>query len=229
VPSKRVSSSENSADTKQLLIDGTFSALRSHGIAGVSARTIAAAAGVNQALVFYHFGSVYDLVSQACYVSTEARINLYRPQIEAATSVTELISVGRIIHNSEYEAGNVTVLAQVLAGAQQHPELAEAARNSLQLWIDALYSVAAPLIERSPLNGLVDVVALTEMAAAAFIGMELWDGIKPSHSADPFAALQPLAAAADLIDALGPVSKKAIRSQLSRVIRKQQATKKTQR
>ena len=45
-------------DTRTRLLDGALETLRTRGIAGVSARTIAAAAGVNQALVFYHFGGV---------------------------------------------------------------------------------------------------------------------------------------------------------------------------
>ena len=53
------------SDTRDRLLQGTIDALRTQGIAGVSARTIAAAAGVNQALVFYHFGSVDELLAVA--------------------------------------------------------------------------------------------------------------------------------------------------------------------
>ncbi len=52
-----------SGDTRERLLAGTISALRDKGIAGISARSIAAAAGVNQALVFYHFGTVEELSS----------------------------------------------------------------------------------------------------------------------------------------------------------------------
>ena len=54
-----------SAGTPARLIDGTLTAIRTHGIAGVSARSIAAAAGVNQALVFYHFGTKDVLLAEA--------------------------------------------------------------------------------------------------------------------------------------------------------------------
>jgi AcrR family transcriptional regulator len=42
------------SDTKARRLFATLLTLAEHGIAGTSARTIAAAAGVNQALVFYH-------------------------------------------------------------------------------------------------------------------------------------------------------------------------------
>ncbi|HWF41120.1 MAG TPA: TetR/AcrR family transcriptional regulator, partial [Acidothermaceae bacterium] len=54
------------SDTRRKLIDGTITTLRDKGIAGTSARVIAATAGVNQALVFYHFGTVDQLIDAAC-------------------------------------------------------------------------------------------------------------------------------------------------------------------
>jgi AcrR family transcriptional regulator len=56
--------------TKQRLIDGALQAIRTHGIAGVSARTVAARAGVNQALVFYHFGTLDNLLAAAYHTAT---------------------------------------------------------------------------------------------------------------------------------------------------------------
>ncbi|HEV7628954.1 MAG TPA: TetR family transcriptional regulator, partial [Streptomyces sp.] len=45
-----------SGDTRTKLLAGALRTVTEQGIAKTSARTIAAAAGVNQALVFYHFG-----------------------------------------------------------------------------------------------------------------------------------------------------------------------------
>ena len=44
------------------LIDAAVETLRDHGYAGASARIVADRAGVNQGLIFYHFGSVADLL-----------------------------------------------------------------------------------------------------------------------------------------------------------------------
>ena len=52
-------------DTRRKLLDAAMATLRDKGIAGTSARVIAAAAGVDQALVFCHFGSVAELIGQA--------------------------------------------------------------------------------------------------------------------------------------------------------------------
>ena len=64
------------ADTRSKLIEGATQTIRSHGIAGVSARTVAAAAGVNQALVFYHFGNLDTLLTEACLEATRRRVEV---------------------------------------------------------------------------------------------------------------------------------------------------------
>ncbi len=207
------------SDTRARLIEGAIATLRSHGIAGVSARTIAKTAGVNQALVFYHFGSVNDLISQACRENTTARVDRYRSQFAGVESLNELLSLGRLVHDTERRAGNVTVLAQVLAGAQQDEHLAAAARDALGIWIQELRTVVDRVIDKSVLSGLVDTASMTQALAASFIGMELYDGISDGSN-DLFGALEPLAAIADMADDLGTISKKAVRSRVRHAVKK---------
>src|SRR5262245_37410043 len=127
-----------SADTRQRLLDGAFAALRQHGVAGVSARTIAAAAGVNQALVFYHFGSVDELLAAACDAATRARVAVYAKELERVRSLRDLLDVGRRLHEEERRLGNVTVLAQLLAGAQSDARLVEPTAQALRQWTDQI-------------------------------------------------------------------------------------------
>ena len=51
--------------TRRRLVDATMQTIREQGIAKLSARTIATTGGVNQALVFYHFGTVDGLVADS--------------------------------------------------------------------------------------------------------------------------------------------------------------------
>ncbi|HYN97348.1 MAG TPA: TetR/AcrR family transcriptional regulator [Pilimelia sp.] len=203
-------------DTKQRLLDGAVSAIREHGIAGVSARTIAAAAGVNQALVFYHFGSVDELLVAACQASTAERVAAYADRFAAVQSLRELLAVGRDLHARERELGNVSVLAQLLAGAQNDPALAGPTAAALQLWIDELTGTLHRLLAGSPVAEVADVPGLARAVAAAFVGLELYDGVDPAGAAQALTALDQLALLVDVVDALGPVSRRALRTKISK-------------
>lgn len=207
------------ADTRAKLIDGAVATLRARGIAGTSARAIAAAAGVNQALIFYHFGSVEQLVDAACREATADRVALYRDRFASVRSLRELLQLGRELHAAERVAGNVTALAQVLAGAQQDEGLAGAARDALGLWIAEIESALARLTALSPIAEITDPAGLAQGVAAAFIGIELYEGVNPGGAAAALDTLEHLAVLAEVVEDLGPVARRALRSRVRRMAR----------
>lgn len=206
--------------TRERLLAGTLTCLTEQGIAKTSARTIAAAAGVNQALIFYHFGTVDALLSAACQHAAEARVARYQGRLAEVGSLAELLDLGRAIHAEERADGNVRVLAQLLAGAQTNPQLGPATAAGLRLWIEELEAVAARLIADTPLAGLVDPAGLARAVAGSFIGLELYDGVDPDGSAQAFAALDQLAALAALLDDRNPVVRRAVTAALRHGLRK---------
>ena len=117
--------------TKAKLMLAVTDLLKQEGIAGLSARAVADRAGVNQALVFYHFGTVVDLVDQACRAVSDEAAASYREEFGQVTSLSELLELGRGLHERERAVGNITVMAQLLAGAQRDKTLAETARYAL--------------------------------------------------------------------------------------------------
>jgi AcrR family transcriptional regulator len=204
------------ADTRQRLIDGAIETIRQHGIAGTSARTIAATAGVNQALVFYHFGSVHELLEAACLAATEARVAPFLARLDEITSLRRLLDLGRTLHLEERSAGNVKVLAQLLAGAQADPRLAQATSAALHLWIAPIEQVLARLLDGSPLAGLVDIAGLARTVCAGFVGLELFEGIDPAGANLALDTLDRLAVLIEVADDLGPVARRALRAKLRR-------------
>ena len=205
-------------DTRRKLVDGAIETLRTHGIAGTSARAIAAAAEVNQALIFYHFGSVEQLVDAACRTATAERVALYRSRFAAVGSLRELLRLGRELNISEREAGNVTALAQVLAGAQQDDGLAAAARESLGLWVREIEQVLVRVLADSPIAEVADPAGLAHGVAAAFVGIELYEGVNPGGAAAALATLEQLAVLAEVIEDLGPVARRALRARIRRTV-----------
>jgi AcrR family transcriptional regulator len=210
-----------STDTKQRLLEGAIKAVRVHGIAGVSARTIAAAAGVNQALVFYHFGSVDELLAAACTANTAARVDAYAERFARVGSLGELLDLGRALHVEERRAGNVFVLAQLFAGAQSDPRLGPPVAAALQLWIDQIESVLHRLLAESPFAEVADIPGLARAVSAAFIGLELFEGVDETAARHALDALGQLTVLIEVVDELGPIARRALRAKLTRASTRQ--------
>ncbi|RSM82538.1 TetR/AcrR family transcriptional regulator [Kibdelosporangium aridum] len=205
------------SDTRRKLIDGAVEAIRTVGISGVSARSIAAAAGVNQALVFYHFGSVHELLGAACMTHTKASVELFQPALDKVTTLKQLLAVGRDMHTRQSQTFNVTILAQLLAGSRTDAGLAETTRAALQLWIDAIEQVLIRVLATSPAKDLVDTKGLASAVSAAFIGLELYEGIDPDGATHALDTLDQLAVLVEVVDDLGPIARRAFRAKVKRV------------
>ncbi|SDS78408.1 TetR/AcrR family transcriptional regulator [Actinoplanes derwentensis] len=201
-------------DTKQRLLDGALTALREHGVTGVSARTIGAAAGVNQALVFYHYKSVDELLGAACLAATRERVTAYADRFAAVGSLRELLQVGLDLHASELAGGNVSVLAQMLAAAQTGERLATPTAAALQLWTDEIEIVLNRLLTGSPVAEVADIPGLSRAVSAAFVGLELFEGVDPAGARQALAALDQLAVLVEVVDELGPIARRALRSKV---------------
>ncbi|MFB9930314.1 TetR/AcrR family transcriptional regulator [Amycolatopsis halotolerans] len=208
------------ADTRQRLIDGTIETIRTHGLGGTTARSIAATAGVNQALVFYHFGTVHDLLRAACLAATQARVAPFAERLGQVTDLRQLLALGRALHADERARGNVTVLAQMLAGAQADPELAEATATALQLWITPIEDALTRLLADSPVAEAIDTVGLARAMSAGFVGLELYEGVDPEGSQTALDALDRLAVLIEVVDDLGPIALRALRGKLRKTTKK---------
>jgi AcrR family transcriptional regulator len=196
--------------TRQKLLSATADCLRETGMAGLSARVIASRAGVNQALVFYHFGTVADLVDAACRHAVDDSAEFYREQFTAVTSLSDLLAVGRSLHERERATGNVALMAQLMSGAQHDETLAAAARYSMNRWTAEIETVVARVLHGSPLADLVDSAGLARAISAGFIGLELYEGVDAPGAALAMDALEQLGQIVDVVDGLGPVARRVL-------------------
>ena len=204
--------------TRDKLLDAAARALAGDGVAGVSARTVAARAQVNQALVFYHFGSVSGLLEAAVRRSVDLAVAAYRDRLADVTTLSELLVVGRELREAERRAGNVRQMAQVLAGAMRDEALAHAGRYAMQRWSAEIEGVLARVLKPTPLHGLVDPRGLAGAVAAGFIGLELYDEIDPDAAADALDALDAIGALVAALDGLPPVAVRAMRRRARRAV-----------
>jgi AcrR family transcriptional regulator len=204
------------SETPERLLRAAADALREDGVVAVSARTVAARAGVNQALVFYHFGTVSELLRQAVVASVDEAVADYGDRFAAVSSLAELLALGRTLHERETERGNVAQMAQVLAGAQHDAALAEAGRYAMARWSDEVETVVRRVTATGPLSGTVEPGGLARAVVASFVGLELYEGVDPAGAAAALAVLDVLSGLLAALDELGPVASRAVRASVRR-------------
>lgn len=160
-------------DTRQRILDAALATLTAEGIAGTSARAIATRGGFNQSLIFYHFGSVADLLVAATRMLSEARLSRYRDRVAEVRTLSELAAVAAELHEQDIRDGQVTVLAQMLAGASSFPDIAGDLMDVFGPWIDLVDTVVQRLLPDSPLTALIRTDDVAYTVAALFVGLEL--------------------------------------------------------
>jgi AcrR family transcriptional regulator len=185
-------------DTPTRILDAALAALRADGIAGVSARSIARHGGFNQALIFYHFGSVEGLLVAVARSESERRSALYAEALREVTSLSELVAVARRLHDEEFQAGTVAALTQMLAGAVGSEDLSRGIREALDPWTSLVRETIARLLGDTPYAELLPAADLTAAVAALFLGIELLAGIDPDAAGDSlFGTMEAVAAVVD--------------------------------
>ncbi|MGW2863611.1 TetR/AcrR family transcriptional regulator [Streptomyces sp. NPDC001205] len=208
--------STSGGTTRLKLLDGALRTVVEQGIAKTSARSIATTAGVNQGLIFYHFGSVDELLAAACIHGAEQRVSHYRERLAALNSLSELVDFARALHTEERAAGHVAVLGHLLAAGQTSPALAAATAGGLALWVEELETVLTRLLGATPLASFTDPVGLARAAAASFVGIGLYEGVDPEGATRALDSLEQLAVLAQALDGLGGLTQRAVTHHIRR-------------
>lgn len=159
--------------TRQALIDAAIESLRFDGFAGASARAIATRAGSNQSLVFYHFGSVAELLLAALDEVSARRLERYETLLDTAASTTELIAAAAQIFREDLDEGYVTVLVEMIAGASTSPALGEQVVARLAPWRAFAERAIGASVADSPLASLVPVGDAAHAVVALYLGLEM--------------------------------------------------------
>jgi AcrR family transcriptional regulator len=201
-----------SADTtKERLRGAAFGILREKGLAAASARGISAAAGVNQALIFYHFGTVAELIEEASNEAVDRSIAGYHDRFAQVRSLADLLEVGMRVHEEERRRGHVAVMAQLMAGAQHNPVLARASRYAVGLWTAQIREVLDRVLADTPAGELLDSADLAAAVSAGFVGIELLHGVDPRSAELAFASLERLNSLITTVNGLAPTTQAALR------------------
>jgi AcrR family transcriptional regulator len=153
----------DSAVTRQAILAAARELFAAHGVDGVSVRDIAAAAGVNHALVHRYFGAKDDMVAAILLAEGERMSGMGRPEADPSASLEAL----RDVLSHALGEGRTSLLLMLRAeidGLQPEQMLVGSSLRPLALlrdWID----------KHAPEGAGVDAEALTMVVGAAMMGL----------------------------------------------------------
>jgi AcrR family transcriptional regulator len=159
--------------TKLQIAEAALETLKANGFAGASARAIAHMGGFNQALIFYHFGSVQNALLAALDLISERRLAEYGPAFEKARTPWELGRLARTIYDEDLERGYITALGEMVSGGVSDPILGAAVAARIEPWIMMVERKLDELLAGSPLRALASPADLAFGIVSLYFGVDM--------------------------------------------------------
>ena len=172
-----------SAPTRQALVEAAIETLKTDGFSGASARAIAKRAKCNQALVFYHFNSVVDLLLAALDSVSNSSLKHYSAAVEGVGSLKALVEVAATIFREDLENGYITVLAEMIAGASSTPGLGVEVAARISPWKQFAEQIINSTLSGTALGELIPSGDLAHGAVALYLGLELLSHLEKNRDA----------------------------------------------
>ena len=168
--------------TRDTLVDAALETLRTEGFAGATSRAIARTGGFNQALIFYHFGSLDSLLLAALDRAGEERLARFRAAVDEAATLAELVEVAARIYREDRDSGHVTVVSQLVAGSLARPELAPEIVARMEPWIEFCEHALDKALRDTPLASLLPTRDLAYAAVTYYLGLNLLTHLDPERT-----------------------------------------------
>jgi AcrR family transcriptional regulator len=175
-------SAGRASETRDRIKEAALETLREEGFAETTARSIARRGGFNQALIFYHFGSVSNLLLEAFRQTSEEQVARYRAASQDVASLTDLVEIARRLHTEDLESGAVTAVTQLMAAAASDPDLGRTILDRFEEWIGLVEEALRRAMDGQPFAAMVPTREAAYAVAAMFLGIELMTRLAPERS-----------------------------------------------
>lgn len=169
-------------DTKQRLVEAALAAIKEEGYGGTTARAIAGRAGVNQALIYYHFGDIKNLLLAALDATSAERMRSYQALLDKTETLEDLVRLARDVYREDLAAGHVTVLSELIAGSLQHKELGPEVLKRLKPWVEFAERSISKVTRDSVLETLLPARDVALGVVAFYLGIDLLHQLDPSEA-----------------------------------------------
>jgi AcrR family transcriptional regulator len=161
-----------STDTPLRIIAATLAALGESGYAGTTARVIAARGGFPVGLIFYHFGTLDDLLVAVLDHTSAARLPRWRDTLAGVDDVATLMERMRRLYDEDVASGHALAVKELVANGAFSDRLGPAMASRMEPWFALAEGVAARVLSGSPLLGLIGPRDLAVSVIALYLGLD---------------------------------------------------------
>lgn len=177
-------------ETKARILDAAFQRLAREGYGALSIREVAKDAGVNHALVSYHFKSKEQLVV-AVLDEANRRLLARQERLYAAPgSYADKWAQARRFYENDLASGFVRVLMELHAASMSNPVLQQAFRPRMNAWFEVIGKAVSDAFDYYQLDLPVTPEVVSCWICNFWLGTELAMLAGTGQSASHLAALQ---------------------------------------
>jgi AcrR family transcriptional regulator len=179
VPRKRPPSraADLIVDTRTKILDAAFRRLASDGYAALSVREIAKDAGVNHALINYHFRTKDQLVIEVLDAANRRLLARQGSMYSEPGGYAEKWAQARRFYESDLASGFVRVQAELWAASLSNTELREKFLPRLLAWKGLVRGAVGEAMQALEASGVRLPAAVTADVVACWIS-EFWLGME---------------------------------------------------
>ena len=163
--------------TKTKILDAAFRRLAADGYAALSVREIGRDAGVNHALINYHFHSKDQLVIEVLDAANRRLLERQQAMYAGNAGFAEKWAQARGFYESDLASGFVRVQAELFSASLSNPELRDKFLPRLLAWKRLVLGFVREVLAAFKAHGVVIPAPFTAEVIACWIS-EFWLGME---------------------------------------------------
>ena len=164
--------SKSGQETRERIIRAALDTVGEEGLVGTSARAIARTGEFNQALLFYHFGSIEELLLESLTWANDVRMVQFGAQFEAAKSLADLVDLSYDLYTSEVNEYQSALVA-IVAGWPTRSDVGQRVMDVLRPWDEMVQGAMRRCLDGSPFIKMMPAADLTFGLVSLLLGVEL--------------------------------------------------------
>ena len=176
-PELRLFDEADRSDTRAKILDAAFRRLATEGYAALSVREIAKDAGVNHALINYHFRTKDQLVIEVLDAANRRLLARQSAMYRGPGSFAEKWAEARRFYENDLASGFVRVQAELWAASLSNAELREKFLPRLLAWKQLVLDAVRDAMATAELHGVALPPTITAEVVACWIS-QFWLGME---------------------------------------------------